>query len=428
MTADRASLGRLWALMLTAALDMVGFLIVLPLLPFYATRLGASPLAVTLMISSFAVAQLATAPTWGRLSDRIGRRPILVLGVAISGASHLLFALACSEWAMARISPTLLVGLLFLSRFVQGAGGATTGVVQAYVGDAIVPEERAKALGWITAAISAGVVLGPTLGSIAAVAGPAAPGLAAAALCLVNLLFVRGWLPESSSPEARAAAAGADRRPLAQRMLEVVSHPRRPVERLIWIYAAGMMAFMAINAVLALYLQARFGMTEKTIGYVYAFIGTVSLVMRSIVLGPAVRRFGERGVLRLGLLALGTGYALQPMAPTLWAFGAAIVLVPVGTALLFPATTSLVSRYAERHEIGATMGVQQAFGGSARLFGPMWAGLAFQEVGPGAPFWIASGLALGTLLFAAGLEAPPRPSTLATVPTPAGEAPAGRAG
>ena len=418
MTADRASIGRLWALMLTAALDMVGFLIVLPLLPFYATRLGASPVAVTLMISSFAVAQLATSPTWGRLSDRHGRRPILIFGVGISAASHLLFALACSEWAMARISPTLLVALLFLSRFVQGAGGATTGVVQAYVGDAIVPEERAKALGWITAAISAGVVLGPTLGSIAAVAGPAAPGLAAAGLCLVNLVFVRSWLPESSTPEARAEATSSGGRSLSRRMLEVLGHPRRPVERLIWIYAAGMMSFMAMNAVLALYLQARFAMTEKTIGYVYAFVGVISLVMRSVVLGPAVRRFGERGVLRLGLLGLAVGYALQPLAESLFAFGGAIVLIPVGTALLFPATTSLVSRYAERHEIGASMGVQQAFGGSARLLGPVWAGLAFQEIGPGAPFWIASGLALAAMLFAGGLEAPPRSSTLAPAPAP----------
>lgn len=424
MTADRANLGRLWALMLTAALDMVGFLMVLPLLPFYATDLGASPLAVTLMISSFAVAQLATAPLWGRLSDRHGRRPMLMLGVIISALSHLLFALACSHWAMDRVSPNLLIAVLFLSRFVQGAGGATTGVVQAYVGDAIVPEDRAKALGWITAAISAGVVLGPTLGSVAAIAGPAAPGLAAAGLCLVNLVFVRGWLPESSSAEARAEAASSGGRSLRRRTLEVLAHPRRAVERLIWIYAVGMMSFMAMNAVLALYLQERFAMTEKTIGYVYAFVGVVSLVMRSLVLGPTVRRFGERGVMRIGLIGLAAGYALQPLAENLVAFGGAILLVPVGTALLFPATTSLVSRYAERHEIGATMGVQQAFGGSARLLGPVWAGFVFQEVGPGAPFWVASALALCALAFATGLEAPPRISTLATepVPAPVGEA------
>ena len=412
MTADHASLGRLWALMLTVFVDMVGFLMILPLLPFYATRLGASPFLVGLMISAFAVAQLATSPVWGRLSDRHGRRPMLMLGVSISAVSHALFALACSEWAMGTLPRPWLIALLFVSRFVQGAGGATTGVVQAYVGDAIVPEDRAKALGWITAATSAGVMLGPALGSIAAVAGPAAPGLAAAALCGVNLVFVRNWLPESASDAARAHAAAAPRGSLVARMAEVLGQPRRPVARLIWIYTLGMMAFMAINAVLALYLQARFAMTEKTIGYVYTFVGTISLVMRSVVLGPAVRRFGERGVMRLGLTGLAAGYALQPLAPGLAAFGAALLLVPVGTALLFPATTSLVSRYVGPHELGATMGVQQAFGGVARLLGPVWAGAAFQALGAGSPFWLSAALALATLGLALGLEPPPKPRNL----------------
>ena len=413
MTAAHVSLGRLWALMLTVFVDMVGFLMVLPLLPFYATRLGASPLLVGFMVSIFAVAQLATAPLWGRLSDHRGRRPMLMLGVSISTASYLLFAAGCSERAMAHIEPGWLLALLCVSRFVQGAGGATTGVVQAYVADAIVPEERAKALGWITAATSAGVMLGPALGSLAAHLGPAAPGLAAAGLCLVNLAFVRGWLPESSSAEARARAAAAPRGSLAARMGEVLASPRRPVARLVWIYAVGMMAFMAINGILALYLQARFAMTEKTIGYVYTYVGTVSLVMRSVVLGPSVRRFGERGVMRLGLGALVAGYALQPLAPSLAAFGAAILFIPVGTALLFPATTSLVSRYADAHDLGATMGVQQAYGGVARLLGPLWAGAAFQALGPGAPFWLSAGLGLATLAFALGLEPPPRVRSLA---------------
>jgi MFS family permease len=125
-----------------------------------------------------------------------------------------------------------------------------------------------------------------------------------------------------------------------------------------------------------------------------------------------VRWAGERGVMRLGLIALAAGFALQPLAPTLWVYGATVLLIPIGTALLFPATTSLVTRYAERHELGATMGVQQAYGGVARLLGPLWAGAAFQLLGPGAPFFIASALAATTLAFALGLEPPPRPRTL----------------
>ena len=406
MTAERVALGRLWALMATVFVDMAGFLLVLPLMPFYATRLGASAFLVGAMVSLFAVAQLATAPLWGRLSDRIGRRPMLILGIAISIGAHLLFALACSDFAMSRMSHLQTLLILGLSRLVQGAGGATTGVVQAYVGDAIVAEERAKALGWITAATSAGVMLGPALGSAASTLGPAFPGLAAAALCVLNLVFAWRWLPESTSHESRTTAKAAERRSLGGQMLVVAAHPRRPVARLIWIYAVPMMAFRAMNGILALYLQARFGFTEKTIGYLYTFVGTISLVMRSVVLGPAVRRFGEVGAMRLGLLALVGGFALQALAPTTLVFVVVIVLVPVGTALLFPATTSLVSRYAGRHELGATMGVQQAYGGVARLVGPLWAGAAFQGFGPAAPFWISAGLTLGTLAFASGLQAP----------------------
>ncbi len=404
MAPDRVSLARLWALMATVFVDMMGFLMVMPVLPFYADRLGASPLLIGLMVSVFALAQLLMAPYLGKISDRKGRRPTLMFGISIAAVAFLLLALACSEWAMARISPGWLIALIFISRFVAGAGGATTGVVQAYVGDAIVPEERAKALGWISAATNAGVMIGPALGSLAAFGGPAVPGLVATALCLLNLLFVKRWLPESSSAEARAEAKQEQRESLGKRMLAVFRHPRRPVARLIWIYAVGMMAFMAMNAVLALFLQERFGITEKSFGLFYVFVGAISLVMRVILLGPAVRRFGEKGVMRIGLVSLAAGYALQALAPTLITFFVAIMLIPIGTALLFPASSSLVSRFAMRHELGATMGVQQAYGGVARLVGPIWAGYTFQRFGSGAPFWISCALALATLVFASGLH------------------------
>ena len=317
MAPDRVSLARLWALMATVFVDMMGFLMVMPVLPFYADRLGASPLLIGLMVSVFALAQLLMAPYLGKISDRKGRRPTLMFGISIAAVAFLLLALACSEWAMARISPGWLIALIFISRFVAGAGGATTGVVQAYVGDAIVPEERAKALGWISAATNAGVMIGPALGSLAAFGGPAVPGLIATGLCLLNLLVVKRGRPESSSAEARAEAKQEQRESLGRRMLAVFQNPQLPVARLIWIYAVGMMAFMGMNAVLALFLQQRFGITEKSFGLFYVFVGAISLVMRSVLLGPAVRRFGEKGVMRIGLLSLAGGYALQALAPIL---------------------------------------------------------------------------------------------------------------
>jgi predicted MFS family arabinose efflux permease len=159
----------------------------------------------------------------------------------------------------------------------------------------------------------------------------------------------------------------------------------------------GMMAFMAMNAVLALYLAHRFQFTETNVGYVYSLVGAASLVMRSLALGPAVGWFGEVGALRLGLISLAGGYLLQGVAPTVPLFLVGLLAVPVGTALLFPATTSLASQLVDSEELGVTMGVQQALGGLARLVGPLWAGASFELVGPASPFYLASVLVLLTL-------------------------------
>jgi predicted MFS family arabinose efflux permease len=169
-----------------------------------------------------------------------------------------------------------------------------------------------------------------------------------------------------------------------------------------------MMAFMASNAMLALFLQERFGFTEKSIGWAYSGIGVIGLLMRSVVLDPAVRWLGERGVMRLGLGALAASFALQPFAPSLELYAAIVVLVPIGTALLFPANSSLVSRFAGRSELGTVMGVQQTYGGLSRLVAPLWAGWAFQSLGAGSPFLICAVLMAATWSFALGLEAPPR--------------------
>ncbi|MFP5288275.1 MAG: MFS transporter [Thermoanaerobaculia bacterium] len=354
-------------LMATVFVDMIGFTMVLPLLPFYATRLGADPTLVGMLIAAHPFAQLAVSPFWGRLSDRYGRRPLILAGLMLSAAAYVLFGLAEAIW------------LLFASRLVQGAGGGITGVVQADVADAVEPEERTKALGWLTAATSAGVMIGPASGSLATYLGPEGPGFLAAGLCMLNVLFAWKWLPE---PKRYAAPTGEmavlpPKRSLRRSLWEVLRHPTAPVSSLIWVYTIGMMAFMAMNAVLALYLKDTFGITEKTIGYFYAYVGGISLVMRAVMLGPMVRRFGEIGVTRLGAASLVLGLAGIPFTRgSLLLLGLVVLFVPVGTALLFPATTSLVSRSAARSETGQVLGVQQSFGGVSRMVGPLWSGFA----------------------------------------------------
>jgi len=389
---------RMWVLMWTVFVDMIGFLIVLPLLPFYAERLGGTPFMVGALVSTFALAQLSSAPLWGRLSDRYGRRPMILAGLLISAVSYVLFESAST------------VVLLFISRFVQGAAGGTVGVVQAYISDSVPSSDRAKALGWLTAATSAGVMMGPAIGSLAAAYGFIGPGYLAAILCVLNFLFGLWWLPESDrGKEARQTEVrpqGATR----DAMLDVLIHPRGTVGSMVWIYALGMMAFMAMNGVLALFLERRFGITEETIGWFFVYVGAASLIMRTLVLGRAVRRFGEIQVLRAGTLFMAIALAAVPFARNIPEFSLAVLFMPIGTALLFPATTSQVSKRAKASQTGLILGVQQSFGGIARMIGPLWSGALFQSLGISSPFWVAAALMVFVHIFSTtvgDVEAPP---------------------
>lgn len=398
----RLSLKRLWVLMVTAFVDMVGFALLLPLVPLYATRFGADAFAVGILIASFAFAQMVAAPLWGRLSDRVGRRPVILGAQALSASAFVTFAYAETVW------------MLLVCRLLQGAGGGTTSVLAAYVSDSVGPEERAKGLGWLTACTSAGVMIGPAIGSLAISAGWGleSPGLIAAVLCVLNIAFAWRWLPESSSGSGRAQPR--ERRPIRHQILNVLGHPSVPVNSVIWIYTAGMMAFFAMNAVMALFLADRFGIHEGNIGWFYVAVGLVSVIMRASVLGVLVRRFGEVRVLRMGAFLLALGMCAVPAATTPAKFLLAVILVPSGTALLFPSTTSLVSRYAYPREMGQTLGVQQAFGGMSRLLGPVWGGAVFQQLGQGVPFYVGGGLVLATALFALRLhpgQAPRHPES-----------------
>jgi multidrug resistance protein len=378
----------LWVLMATVFVDMVGFAMVLPLLPYYATRLGASPTVIGMLVATFALAQLLTAPMWGRFSDRHGRKPIILIGLLVAAIAYVIFGLATSLW------------LLFLCRLVQGASGITA-VVQAYVADLVEPEHRAQALGWITAATYSGTMVGPALGSLATHWGPAAPGFIAAALCLVNVASAWRWLAEPTRQrmEEKTRQPGETRRMI----VNVLTQPRGDFAMPVWIYTFGMMAFMAMNTVLALFLAQRFGVTEKNIGWFYAYVGAVSVLMRAVLLGPAVRRLGEVGAVSLGAACLAAGLLLVPLSPSILWLGLSVLFIPVGTALLFPATTSLTSRRAPKHRTGQALGVQQSFGGMSRLVGPLWAGALFQ-VGIAVPFLAGAGLMALVAVWARGLR------------------------
>src|SRR3954447_658496 len=221
-------MARLLVLFVTAFVDMVGLTMIVPLLPFYATELGANATVVGLLVSAFSVAQLAVAPVWGSFSDRYGRRPAILAGLLLTAGAYVIFAFAGS------------VGLLLLSRLVQGLGGGTIGVVQAYVADASSPEERTKSLGWLSAVTSLGAVAGPAFGSaMITLGGRAAPGLGAAALALLVAAFAARSLVESRQLSTSGSHAIASATRPRQAIGRVLSHWHEPASRLIWVYTIG---------------------------------------------------------------------------------------------------------------------------------------------------------------------------------------------
>ncbi len=404
----------LHVLMATAFIDMAGTLMVLPLMPFYAKKLGAGGFVVGMLVSSFAVAQLISAPMWGRFSDRFGRRPTLLVALSSSAMAYLLFAYANSVW------------LLFLSRIVQGAGGGTVGVLQAYITDATEPQDRAKALGWLSAATNLGVALGPVLGSWAVslgesplpglgwTLGAAAPGLLAAILCLANVGFAWRYLLES-----KAAKHHGSGRPSTSRtaVLRVLSHPGDPAPRLIWIYAIAMGAFNGVTAILALFLNAEFQVTAKTIGYFFMYIGIISVLTRALILGRLVDSLGEARLSRVGTVLLALGILGISFAPNLPMLALATAFLPLGTAFTFPCVTAMLSRVIEPHERGLYLGVQQTFGGTARVALPVIAGFLFDRLGHAWPFWFSALLVSATIPLTAGLErAARKPAPAPTAP------------
>ena len=402
---------KLLTLMATAFIDMVGLLMIIPLLPFYVKSLGGSGINIFgihfgigiitgFIIAAFTVAQLISAPLWGRFSDRVGRRPTLLIALTASGIAYLIFGFAESLW------------LLFLSRIVQGAGGGTVGVIQAYVADTTAPQDRARALGWLSATTNLGVALGPVLGSFAIAVGKrdlipgpmtlelghAAPGIFAAVLCAINIAFAARYLTESRDASEHVHVEGEVRRTSREAIWRVISHSKETSSRLIWIYAIAIGAFQGSFSVLALFLNARFQVTEQTIGYFFMYIGSISVFTRVLLLGRMVDWLGEAKLSRVGLILLGAGVVGMPLARNLWMLGIAVALIPLGTAFTFPCVTSLLSRVISPRERGLYMGMQQTYGGVARIIAPLFFGWSFDTLGVSSPYFFASAFIVATLL------------------------------
>src|SRR6266550_5789888 len=383
--------GKLTVLMITAFVDMLGLAMVIPLLPFYATKLGASATIVGVLIAAFSIAQLASAPLWGRVSDRYGRRPALLAGLLISAVAYVIFAYASTLW------------LLLISRVVQGLGGGTIGVVQAYVADASDPNDRAKSLGWLSAATSLGAVVGPAIGSALIHWGRHAPGIASAIFCVLVSVFAWTYLRESKDDTVSSeheiihqTSAGA--------VWSVIAHPGEPAQKLIWLYAIAIGAFYGTVPTLPLLLANRLPITESNVGYFVMYLGGMGVFVRAGILGRMIEWLGEVRLTRLGLVLLAIGLAVVAAVHSYLTLLLALTLMPLGTAFVFPCVTAMLSRVVPKRHRGLYMGVQHTFGGVSRVVFPLAAGVAMDHLGLGFPFVVAGVLVLSTLLLTTSME------------------------
>jgi MFS transporter, DHA1 family, tetracycline resistance protein len=379
---------------LTVFLDLVGFGIVIPLLPLYAERFGAGPVTVTLLVAVYSAMQFFFAPWWGRLSDRVGRRPVLLVGLFGAAGSYLMFGLAGS------------LATLFVARALNGIMGANVGVAQAYVADVTAPEDRARGMGMIGAAFGLGFIFGPAIGGLLAQFGPAAPFLGAAALAAANGVLAIFRLPESL-PASRRSAPPPQRPPGAfARLATLLSRRTDPRLRTLYIVSFLVtLAFAAMEATLSLWADRRWSLSPTGIALFFAYLGTVAVIAQGVLVGRLVRRVGERRAALMGLGCLAAGLAAIPLAPSLPLLAVALALFAIGQGAAMPSVSSLISRTGTEADQGRLLGVSQSVSALARVVGPAMGGVAFAHVGIGAPYVGAAVVALVALaVLAVGLR------------------------
>jgi DHA1 family tetracycline resistance protein-like MFS transporter len=373
-------------LFLIVLVDLVGFGLVIPLLPFYALRFAASPQQVTVLLAVFSLMQLFTAPLWGRLSDRVGRRPVLMVSMAASVLAYLWIGSATALW------------MLFAARAFAGACAGNIAAAQAYIADVTKPEDRARGMGLIGAAFGLGFIIGPALGGLLAGNDPATadvetPAWVAAGLSLLALCGVALLLPESRPADQRGL--GPSRSRLAA-ILGVLGRPA--LSRLILIFFLVILAFAGMESTFALWAIGQFGWGPRQIGYVFSYVGILSALLQGGLIGRLTRLFGEERLLFCGLALIGAGLLTLPFAHNLAVLAPGLSALAIGMGLTQPSLNSLISRRAGREEQGEVLGVSQSVGSLSRVLGPAAAGFLFGEFGRNAAFFWGAVLVVAALL------------------------------
>ncbi len=366
---------KLAVLFLIVFVDLIGFGMVIPLLPLYAETFAPSPVTLGFLMASFSAMQFLFAPILGRLSDRFGRRPILLLSLAGGIAGYLLLGFAAS------------LPMLFAARIVAGIAGANISTAQAVIADITGPEGRARGMGIIGAAFGLGFILGPAFGGLLYDAlGPGAPGIGAAAT--TALAFALTWflLPETLDPTRRDRAT---HEPFdLGRLQRALSHPCLGLVLLI--YFAATTAFSGFEVTFAQYFSHRYALGAREVSYLLVGIGLVGVIVQGGLIGRLAKRFGESKLVASGLLITGVSFGFAPYAPSLALAAATLGAMAVGVGITNPSLSALASELADPDEVGGVLGIYQGLASLGRIVGPFAGELAYGEFGPRWPMRLAS--------------------------------------
>lgn len=368
---------------MTIFIDITGFGIILPLLPFYVEAFQAGSTALGVLVTSFALMQFLFSPILGRLSDHYGRRPVLLLSILTSVISFLLFALANSFF------------MLLLSRVIAGLA-TEIGVAQAYISDVTSEKERTKWMGRMGAAHGAGFIIGPALGGFLSVYGFPAAGFAAAAIALLNLVFAFFFLPESKTTlnDEEESEASSSR---FSGIMSVFSKPM--MGSLLAIQFIMSLAFAAFPVIMPLLAISQFGLSSSTMSFFFIYVGLIQIVFQGFIVGKLASKLGDEKLIPLGSLLMTVGVLFMAVFPIYYVFIVLTTIMMIGIGFLGTAIPSVISKRTSQSTQGGTLGVTQSVSSIARIPGPLIGGFVFEFAGIGAPFFLSAFmLAIATIL------------------------------
>ena len=364
-----------WTIWTTVALDLVGFGIVVPILGRYAERFGANGLQVGLMFASFSIAQMVFAPILGRISDKVGRKPVIVFSLIGTAVGSFVTGAAGALW------------VLFLGRILDGASGASVAVAQGAVADIAPPEQRARLMGMLGAAFGVGFVVGPALGGLAALGGPHVPFYLAGTIAAINAVAAMIRLPETKPDTSHITEKHQRGSALSPAL-----------KRFALVGFLSMLGFAGFEATFSIWGQKQFGFTEGSASIVFVFVGVTLVAVQGGLIGPLTEKLGSRKLLRIGLSLVAVGLLLLGFTTTWPMLFVALFLLSLGQGVSGPSGGALVAELAPVERRGEAIGYQQSTAAFGRVAGPVMAGALFDHVGISAPFLVSGIL----IVFAVG--------------------------